>query len=95
MYEYVKSEPYLWTVGYTRPDTGEWEPDSDHKYTSDAAGQVQYLNGDNGNDFVYLCSEPGLFTVGSFCTNGIFHPYADTPDRDEATRIVHGLNTGG
>lgn len=43
-YVYVKSEPGLWTVGFYKP-CGEWEPESDHSSTEDAAQRVAYLNG--------------------------------------------------
>lgn len=42
---YLKSkhEP-LWTVGFYKPD-GEWEPESDHESSEEAAKRVHYLNG--------------------------------------------------
>ena len=43
-YVYVKSEPGLWTVGFYKP-SGEWEPESDHSSTEDAAQRVAWLNG--------------------------------------------------
>lgn len=44
-YVYVRSEPQLWTVGYHRPDTGKWEPESDHGSAREAAARVHWLNG--------------------------------------------------
>jgi len=44
MYVYIKSEPGLWTVGFYRP-SGEWEPESDHSSTDEAAERTHYLNG--------------------------------------------------
>jgi len=43
---YIKSEPNLWTVGFYDPK-GEWQPESDHGSTSEAAARVHYLNGGN------------------------------------------------
>ena len=45
-YVYKQTEPGLWTVGYYKPD-GEWEPESDHSSSEDAAARVHYLNGGN------------------------------------------------
>lgn len=54
MYVYIKSESArilnipgaadLYTVGFYKPD-GEWEPESDHSTTEEAAKRVHYLNG--------------------------------------------------
>ena len=44
MYVYIRSEPYLWTVGFYAP-SGQWMPESDHGNADDAAARVQYLNG--------------------------------------------------
>ena len=46
MYVYIKSEPFLWTVGHYTPD-GKWVPESDHNNKDDAAERVSYLNGDS------------------------------------------------
>ena len=46
MYVSRRTEPGLWTVGFYRPD-GEWEAESDHESTADAAARVSYLNGGN------------------------------------------------
>lgn len=44
MYVYIKSEPYLWTVGFYTPD-GEWIAESDYDCRDDAAERVHWLNG--------------------------------------------------
>ena len=48
-YVYKKSEPGLWTVGFYKPN-GEWEADSDHACSENAAVRVHYLNGGNKNE---------------------------------------------
>jgi len=45
MYVYIRSEKYLWTVGFYAPD-GKWYPESDHGTTGSAAKRVNYLNGE-------------------------------------------------
>lgn len=45
MYVYQKSEPGLWTVGWTDP-AGYWHTDSDHDTKEAAAQRVAFLNGD-------------------------------------------------
>lgn len=44
MFTYIRSEKYLWTVGFYEPD-GRWNPESDHGTPEDAAERVAYLNG--------------------------------------------------
>jgi hypothetical protein len=41
---YIKSEPYLWTVGFYSPD-GKFNPESDHDTKEDASKRCHYLNG--------------------------------------------------
>ena len=43
-------------------------------------------------NYVYLRSEPGLFTVGFFDPSGKWHPDNDYNDREEAARRVAWLN---
>ena len=43
-YDYTKSEPQLWTVGFYHPD-GRWEAESDHPTREKAAERVAWLNG--------------------------------------------------
>jgi hypothetical protein len=43
-YVYIRTEPALWTVGFYRPG-GEFEPESDHGSTEEAAARVRWLNG--------------------------------------------------
>lgn len=50
MYVYRKTEHALYTVGYYNP-AGEWEPESDHGTTDEAAKRVNYLNGGTGSGF--------------------------------------------
>lgn len=42
--------------------------------------------------YVYVRSEPGLFTVGFFDPNGKWHPESDYNDREKAARRVAYLN---
>ena len=44
--------------------------------------------------YVYIQSEPGLFTVGFYAPDGRWHTDDDFVDRDEARRRVHYLNGG-
>lgn len=44
MYVYIKSERFLWTVGFYSPD-GEWNAESDYDSREKAAARVHYLNG--------------------------------------------------
>jgi hypothetical protein len=44
MYVYIKSEQYVWTVGFYKPN-GEWVAESDHETRESAANRVHYLNG--------------------------------------------------
>ena len=48
-YVYIRSEPGLWTVGFYRPD-GQWEPESDHASSEEAAERVVRLNGGEVDD---------------------------------------------
>lgn len=43
---YIRSESYLWTVGFYDPK-GEWQSESDWDNKEDAAKRVHYLNGGN------------------------------------------------
>jgi len=43
-YVYIRSEPFLWTVGFYSPD-GKWHSESDHGSKDDAAARVAWLNG--------------------------------------------------
>jgi hypothetical protein len=44
MYVYIRSEQYLWTVGFYDP-IGKWHPESDWDSPEKAAERVAYLNG--------------------------------------------------
>lgn len=44
MYVYIKSESYLWTVGFYSPD-GKWIPESDHNNSDEAAERTAWMNG--------------------------------------------------
>lgn len=44
--------------------------------------------------WVYIMSEPRLWTVGFYDPSGTFHPDSDHNDRDEAAKRVHYLNGG-
>jgi hypothetical protein len=45
-------------------------------------------------EFVYLHSEPSLWTVGYYRPDGKWEPESDHGDPDEAARRVHWLNGG-
>lgn len=90
MYEITQSEPELWTVGYRRPDTGRWEPESDHGTPREARERAHQLNGVEA-EYVYLQSEPTLWTVGEFIANR-FEPVSDHGSPDEAAAEVIKLN---
>lgn len=44
--------------------------------------------------YVYIRSEPGLWTVGFYAPDGKWHPESDHHDREEAAKRVHYLNGG-
>lgn len=44
MYVYIKTETFVWTVGFYSPD-GKWNAESDHESKESAANRVHYLNG--------------------------------------------------
>ena len=46
MYVYIKSEKYLYTVGYYDP-SGKFIPESDWENPEAAANRCHYLNGGN------------------------------------------------
>lgn len=42
--------------------------------------------------YVYINSEPGLWTVGFYAPNGQWHSESDHNDREEAAKRVAWLN---
>lgn len=46
MYVYIRTETFLWTVGFYDPQ-GQWQPESDHSTPEAAAARVAWLNGTN------------------------------------------------
>lgn len=42
--------------------------------------------------FVYLRSEPGLYTVGHYSPGGAWHPESDHSSRDDAAKRCAWLN---
>lgn len=44
--------------------------------------------------YVYIMSEPNLWTVGFYAPNGEWHPDSDYATRNEAAKRVHYLNGG-
>jgi hypothetical protein len=44
--------------------------------------------------YVYIRSEPGLWTVGFYAPDGKWHTDSDHDDREEAASRVHYLNGG-
>lgn len=47
MWVYIKTEQFLWTVGFYDPN-GKWHTDSDHESKKEASERVAYLNGSKG-----------------------------------------------
>jgi hypothetical protein len=45
-------------------------------------------------NWIYIKSEPGLYTVGFYAPDGEWHPDSDHTDREEAAKRVHYLNGG-
>jgi hypothetical protein len=45
--------------------------------------------------WVYIRSEPGLYTVGFYDPNGEWHPDSDWGKKSEAADRCHYLNGGG
>ena len=44
--------------------------------------------------WVYIQSEPGLWTVGFYAPGGVWHGDSDWPSREQAANRVHYLNGG-
>lgn len=44
--------------------------------------------------WVYIQSEPGLYTVGFYTLDGQWQPDSDWQTRDDAAKRVHYLNGG-
>lgn len=44
--------------------------------------------------YVYIRSEPGLWTVGFYKPNGVWEPESDHTSREEAAKRVAYLNGG-
>jgi hypothetical protein len=60
---YIKSEPYLWTVGHYSP-SGEWRAESDHDNPQEAAARVHHLNGGTQlNALVSYVDDPGNWSA--------------------------------
>ncbi len=83
-------EDYLWTVGFDHPRSG-WEPESDHDSEREAKQRAWELNGVAGR-YVYMRSEPGLWTVGE-CDSGYWDPDSDWDSPHEAADRVKELNS--
>lgn len=49
----------------------------------------------NAPTWVYIKSEPGLWTVGFYDPAGAWHTDSDHSDREAAAARVHYLNGGG
>jgi hypothetical protein len=47
-----------------------------------------------GVTWVYVRSEPGLYTVGFYDPSGTWHPDSDHTDSEAAAKRVHWLNGG-
>lgn len=86
-FEVASFEAGLWTVAFRRPDTGKWEPVSDHDSPAVADRRAGQLNGD-GSGFVFLRSDRALWTVGEFAGDR-FEPYSDHEvERDAAAECA-------
>lgn len=44
--------------------------------------------------YIYIKSEPGLWTVGFYDPQGVFQSESDHDSKEEAARRVHWLNGG-
>lgn len=44
--------------------------------------------------YVYILSEPGLWTVGFYSPDGEWHPESDHETKEKAAKRVHYLNGG-
>lgn len=44
--------------------------------------------------YVYIKSEPSLYTVGFYAPDGTWHPDSDHATSEEAAKRVHYLNGG-
>lgn len=44
--------------------------------------------------YIYIQSEPGLWTVGFYLPDGQWHPESDHPTKEWAANRVHWLNGG-
>lgn len=91
LYQVIKSEPTLWTVGFHDPSDNFWIPESDHDSNSNALQRAAWLNGDTA-EFCYIRTEPGLYTVGKYDSKGKWHPLSDHNDRESAANSVNQLN---
>lgn len=49
---------------------------------------------DHDYQYVYIRSEPGLYTVGFFEPSGKWNPESDHDERELAAQRVHYLNGG-
>lgn len=91
MYTFIKSEAQLWTVGFTKPDNGTWEPESDHSGERAAKQRAHELNGVEAR-YVYLRTEPGLWTVGSYSPGCRFESESDHGSWSDAAARTIDMN---
>ena len=66
--------------------------DLDRHITGDY-GERQFA-GEDGQQWVYVRSEPGLWTVGFYAPDGAWHSDSDHAVREDAAKRVHFLNGG-
>jgi len=60
VYKRTEFSPYcLYTVGYYDPD-GQWQPESDHETSEDAAKRTAYLNGGANIPYKLIIAAPDL-----------------------------------
>jgi hypothetical protein len=52
------------------------------------------MSDEGGAVFVYVESEPGLWTVGHYSPDGKWHSESDHDNLENAARRVHWLNGG-
>jgi hypothetical protein len=93
-FEVLQTEEELWTVGFRRPGTGTWEPICDHDSEEEADEQVKLLNGVVQWPILYMRTEPGLWTTGSFDLGGRWEPIDDHGTWYAAEAQVVEMNAG-
>lgn len=87
-WEIVESERGLYTVGHYLP-YGDWFADADFDSIEEADERLNELTGWRG-EYVYVRSEPQLYTVGFF--DSTWNAHSDHESMAEARAEVIRLN---